>query len=417
MKRILYSFLVLAVLYTCLYLLPWRIPFFEYIKLKPVFEMLSIVLLVYTLYLYQREKRKTKEVLSQLSRKNLFLDLAIRGGNMYVFEYKNNEFLFESAIGDLPLKVNHEEMFGLIHPDDLVSFKLRKKSLKKANKEIYQCRARFFGADYQWWEFRYSAVPAATHVKECDDVSGILVNINDMKKREKELILMRGYEQKFLANMSHEIRTPLNAIVGFSNLLALEKDLEETDKQLFIKTINQNCDLLLVLINDILEISRLESGQMIFAKEKCSVKELIDGLYLTHQLLIPSHLRFLKEEEGDLSVYTDKKRLTQVVTNFLTNACKFTENGYIKIGFKHLRRTDEVAIFVEDSGIGLSKEQQKKVFSRFFKQDEFSQGAGLGLSICQGIVQNLGGRIELNSTLGKGSRFSVVFPIYKGRHS
>ena len=119
-------------------------------------------------------------------------------------------------------------------------------------------------------------------------------------------------------------------------------------------------------------------------------------------------------QAGVIWIPPDKKRLSQVITNFLTNACKFTNSGYIKLGFKHLRGTDEVAIFVEDSGIGLSEEQQEKVFSRFFKQDEFSQGAGLGLSICQGIVQNLGGRIELSSKLGKGSRFSVVLPVYKG---
>ena len=218
----------------------------------------------------------------------------------------------------------------------------------------------------------------------------------------------------FLANMSHEIRTPLNSIVGFSNLLASEKDLDEADKQLFAKTINQSCDLLLVLINDILEVSRLQSGQMKFEKESCSVKELVDDLYLAHQLLVPTHLRFSKEAEGDLFIYTDKKRLSQVITNFLTNACKFTNSGYIKLGFKHLRGTDEAAIFVEDSGIGLSEEEQEKVFSRFFKQDEFSQGAGLGLSICQGIVQILGGRIALSSKQGEGSRFSVVLPVYKG---
>ena len=223
---------------------------------------------------------------------------------------------------------------------------------------------------------------------------------------------MRGYEQKFLANMSHEIRTPLNSIVGFSNLLASEKDLDEADKQLFAKTINQSCDLLLVLINDILEVSRLQSGQMKFEKESCSVKELVDDLYLAHQLLVPTHLRFSKEAEGDLFIYTDKKRLSQVITNFLTNACKFTNSGYIKLGFKHLRGTDEVAIFVEDSGIGLSEEQQEKVFSRFFKQDEFSQGAGLGLSICQGIVQNLGGRIELSSKLVE--READVLPTLDG---
>lgn len=353
-------------------------------------------------------------IFSRLSQKNFFLDLAIQCGGIYIWEFKDEEFFFEYPVGDQSLRIELEEMWRLIHPDDLTAFKLLWQSLWKADKEVFQCRTRFAGSDYEWWEFRFSAMPAVDNAEGGKDVSGILININDMKKREKELILMRGYEQKFLANMSHEIRTPLNSIVGFSNLLASEKDLDEADKQLFAKTINQSCDLLLVLINDILEVSRLQSGQMKFEKESCSVKELVDDLYLAHQLLVPTHLRFSKEAEGDLFIYTDKKRLSQVITNFLTNACKFTNSGYIKLGFKHLRGTDEVAIFVEDSGIGLSEEQQEKVFSRFFKQDEFSQGAGLGLSICQGIVQNLGGRIELSSKLGKGSRFSVVLPVYKG---
>ena len=111
-------------------------------------------------------------------------------------------------------------MWRHIHPDDLTSFKLLRQSLWKADKEVFQCRARFAGSDYEWWKFRFSAMPAVDNAEGGKDVSGILININDMKKREKELILMRGYEQKFLANMSHEIRTPLNSIVGFSNLLA-----------------------------------------------------------------------------------------------------------------------------------------------------------------------------------------------------
>ena len=249
-----------------------------------------------------------------------------------------------------------------------------------------------------------------------------LANRRTLRKRETEIEKIERSKERelyvakfdFFTNIAHEIRTPLNSIVGFSNLLASEKDLDEADKLLFAKTINQSCDLLLVLINDILEVSRLQSGQMKFEKESCSVKELVDDLYLAHQLLVPTLLRFSKEAEGDLFIYTDKKRLSQVITNFLTNACKFTNSGYIKLGFKHLRGTDEAAIFVEDSGIGLSEEEQEKVFSRFFKQDEFSQGAGLGLSICQGIVQNLGGRIALSSKQGEGSRFSVVLPVYKG---
>jgi len=385
MKHLLYIFLVLATLLTGLYLLPKHTPLFEYYRLRPVFEVATIVFLIGVLCLYGREKRQVKMIFSRLSQKNFFLDLAIQCGGIYIWEFKDEEFFFKYPVGDQPSRIELEEMWKLIHPDDLIAFKLQRQSLWKADKEVFQCRARFTGSDYEWWEFRFSAMPAVDNAEGGKDVSGILININDMKKREKELILMRGYEQKFLANMSHEIRTPLNSIVGFSNLLASEKDLDEADKQLFAKTINQSCDLLLV-----------------------------DDLYLAHQLLVPTHLRFSKEAEGDLFIYTDKKRLSQVITNFLTNACKFTNSGYIKLGFKHLRGTDEAAIFVEDSGIGLSEEEQEKVFSRFFKQDEFSQGAGLGLSICQGIVQNLGGRIALSSKQGEGSRFSVVLPVYKG---
>lgn len=185
---------------------------------------------------------------------------------------------------------------------------------------------------------------------------------------------MRGYEQKFLANMSHEIRTPLNSIVGFSNLLASEKDLDEADKQLFAKTINQSCDLLLVLINDILEVSRLQSGQMKFEKESCSVKELVDDLYLAHQLLVPAHLRFSKEAEGDLFIYTDKKRLSQVITNFLTNACKFTNSGYIKLGFKHLRGTDEAAILSRTPGSVYRRRNKRRCSAVFSSKMNSAKG-------------------------------------------
>ena len=280
MKHLLYIFLVLATLLTGLYLLPKHTPLFEYYRLRPVFEVATIVFLIGVLCLYGREKRQVKMIFSRLSQKNFFLDLAIQCGGIYIWEFKDEEFFFKYPVGDQPSRIELEEMWKLIHPDDLIAFKLQRQSLWKADKEVFQCRARFTGSDYEWWEFRFSAMPAVDNAEGGKDVSGILININDMKKREKELILMRGYEQKFLANMSHEIRTPLNSIVGFSNLLASEKDLDEADKQLFAKTINQSCDLLLVLINDILEVSRLQSGQMKFEKESCSVKELVDDLYL-----------------------------------------------------------------------------------------------------------------------------------------
>lgn len=247
-------------------------------------------------------------------------------------------------------------------------------------------------------------------------MSGLLVNIHAMKSREEELIRAKRQAQTFLANMSHEVRTPLNAIVGFSNLLATDRELEEDERQMFTKTINESCDMLLGLVNDVLEISRIDSGQMRFHKEVCPVVELVESVYLMHRMLVPANVRFLEEraEGAPIYIWGDRKRLMQVMTNFLTNACKFTKQGYIKLGFERMEETDEVGIFVEDTGIGLSEEQQEKVFGRFYKQDEFAQGAGLGLSICQGIVRGLGGRIELSSKQGEGSRFSVVLPVYRG---
>jgi len=218
----------------------------------------------------------------------------------------------------------------------------------------------------------------------------------------------------FLANMSHEIRTPLNAIVGFSNILALDEDVSQAERLEYIGSINKNSDLLLKLINDILELSRIESGYMSFEYEKCFVSELVDSIYMTHQMLIPEQLEFIKELDAvQVEVMLDKGRLTQVITNFLNNASKFTKTGYIKLGYRYLSESDRVAIYVEDTGRGIELSEQKMIFSRFYKQDEFSQGAGLGLSICQVIVEKLRGKIELWSEPGKGSRFTVVLPVVK----
>ena len=218
----------------------------------------------------------------------------------------------------------------------------------------------------------------------------------------------------FLANMSHEIRTPLNAIVGFSNILALDEDVSQAERLEYIGSINKNSDLLLKLINDILELSRIESGYMSFEYEKCFVSELVDSIYMTHQMLIPEQLEFIKELDAvQVEVMVDKGRLTQVITNFLNNASKFTKTGYIKLGYRYLSESDRVAIYVEDTGRGIELSEQKMIFSRFYKQDEFSQGAGLGLSICQVIVEKLRGKIELWSEPGKGSRFTVVLPVVK----
>ena len=230
----------------------------------------------------------------------------------------------------------------------------------------------------------------------------------EAKERAEEANKMKS---AFLANMSHEIRTPLNAIVGFTNLLQDETDLTQEERELFRDTINKNSNLLLKLINDILELSRIESGRMSFTFEYCSLNKLMEEIYQTHHLLMPAGISFLKKiPDMDITLHVDRFRFTQVITNLINNAVKFTTKGYIKMGYRYDKSTNEVHIFVEDTGKGMSEEAQKKVFERFYKADEFVQGTGLGLSICQTIAERLNGRITLFSEEGKGSCFTLILP-------
>ena len=250
---------------------------------------------------------------------------------------------------------------------------------------------------------------------------GMITNIDSFKQKEKEIMEAHKQaeeatlKQSFLANMSHEIRTPLNAIVGFSELiLQPDADFTEEDKKLFADTIHTNNELLLKLINDILDVSRLESGHMDFKIKPCSVKEIMNKVYQTFAVQMPDHLQFIYNQDSNVIIKADEGRLRQVITNFLTNAVKFTPEGSITLGWKVDEQTGKVEMYVEDTGIGLSEEDRKMVFSRFFKKDEFKQGTGLGLSICKLIVSRLGGEIKVKSQLGKGSRFSVYLK-FNGR--
>ncbi|WP_317469604.1 sensor histidine kinase [Bacteroides hominis] len=180
------------------------------------------------------------------------------------------------------------------------------------------------------------------------------------------------------------------------------------------ESIHRNNELLLKLVNDILEISRIESGYMSFKYDDYPLATLINDTYQTHKVLISQNINFILEESGeDIIVHLDKDRLIQVITNLLNNAVKFTQEGYIKLGWKYLSQNEEVEIYVEDSGIGIPQSEQKMIFNRFYKQNEFAQGTGLGLSICKVIVEKLQGRLSLQSTAGVGSRFSIFFSCKK----
>lgn len=234
------------------------------------------------------------------------------------------------------------------------------------------------------------------------------LNLIEEKNRAEEANRMKSV---FLANMSHEIRTPLNAIVGFTNLMQDDKSLEEEEKELFRDTINNNCTLLLKLINDILELSRIESGRLSFTFDDCPLNHLLEEIYQTHSVLVPSTIEFLKDiPHSKIKIHVDCFRFTQVITNLINNAVKFTTKGYIKLSYVYKEEEGKVYISVEDTGKGMSEETQRKVFERFYKDNEFAQGTGLGLSICKMIAERLDGDILLTSEEGKGSRFTLVIP-------
>ena len=213
----------------------------------------------------------------------------------------------------------------------------------------------------------------------------------------------------FLANMSHEIRTPLNAIVGFSNMLPHVENREEMSE--YADLIETNTDLLLQLINDILDLSKIEAGTFDFYPALIDVNQTLEEIEQSMQLrLRHNNVTFtFAERLSQCTLYTDKNRLIQLLANFAVNAIKFTEVGTIRMGYR-LLDPETIYFYVSDTGCGMSSEQCIHVFERFVKYNSFVQGTGLGLSICHTIVDRLGGKIGVESEENKGSTFWFTLP-------
>ena len=382
--------------------------------LGAVFVLTVIVLLSFSLL---RERRRKREALRNLLYEHETLCLAIEGNSTYAWRLEGDSVSCDSQFCELihhrPGRLLLDEITPYIHPDDLPAFRKNIAARHEHTHHKGQYRCNFTG-EFQWWEFSYNTIHTPGHAPI---IAGLLQNIQELKDHEQELIESRELaeqaelKQSFLNNMSHEIRTPLNAIVGFSDMLANEPEFSDEERQEFVDIINTNTKLLLKLVGDVLELSRIESGNLSFTFQRESVCRLLDDVYQTHSLLIRPPLQFLKDfPPEDVQVNVDPMRLTQVLTNFLNNANKFTKEGSIRLGYCCPSGMSEVHLYVEDTGIGIPHSEQKMIFERFYKRSEFSQGVGLGLSICVLIVEKMGGRIELRSEEGRGSRFTVVLP-------
>ena len=354
--------------------------------LGAVFVLTVIVLLSFSLL---RERRRKREALRNLLYEHETLCLAIEGNSTYAWRLEGDSVSCDSQFCELihhrPGRLLLDEITPYIHPDDLLAFRknIAARHERTHHKGQYRCN---FTGEFQWWEFSYNTIHTPGHAPI---IAGLLQNIQELKDHEQELIESRELaeqaelKQSFLNNMSHEIRTPLNAIVGFSDMLANEPEFSNEERQEFVDIINTNTKLLLKLVGDILELSRIESGNLSFTFQHESVRKLLDDVYQTHSLLIHPPLQFVKDfPVWDVQVDVDSMRLTQVLTNFLNNANKFTETGSIRLGYCCPPGTGEVHLYVEDTGVGIPHSEQKMIFERFYKRSEFSQGVGLGLSIC-----------------------------------
>lgn len=250
------------------------------------------------------------------------------------------------------------------------------------------------------------------------DMVCVNYDITELKETERKLIAARDKAEEldrlksaFLANMSHEIRTPLNAIVGFSSLLTETEDMK--DRKQYMAIVQENTELLLQLISDILDLSKMESGAFEFVKSDTDVNLLCSEIIRSLRMKVPAGVELVFEEcLPGCHVWADKNRLNQVISNFINNALKFTFSGSITLGY--YRQTDGyLRFYVRDTGMGIPKNKIKKVFDRFVKLNSFVHGTGLGLSICKSLVEQMGGTIGVESEEGEGSCFWFTYPYQK----
>ena len=311
------------------------------------------------------------------------------------------------------------EIIGIhshFHPEDravMLDF-LAKVVKGESTKLCRDVRIRRADGSYTWTRVN---VLVRNYRPQDNVIEMLCINFDITQLKETEQMLIKAKEKAeeadrlksaFLANMSHEIRTPLNAIVGFSSMLEEAEDQEE--KHQYITIIEDNNKLLLQLISDILDLSKIEAETFDIIPERVNAKQLCNDLFQAMQMKTSPQVELrLKDNLPELTFTSDKNRLYQVLLNFVTNALKFTSEGNITIDYQI--DGNEVKFSVQDTGMGIEPEKQEAIFTRFVKLNSFIPGTGLGLPICQSIVTQLGGKIGVESEPGKGSCFWFTHPI------
>lgn len=369
-----------------------------------------------------------KDTQRKLETSNNKLALVMDAGEIisWVWDVKNTLLTFDydfmnmsNLLPDMKSQTRTlDEILALTHPDYLDYTIAALTDFLEGNMDRVDLDIRidFCGKGYQWYELQ-GVVSKRDVNGEILTVVGSSINITKRKQTEKELFDAKEKAEEsnrlksaFLANMSHEIRTPLNAIVGFSRILA-ETCTDETIAQ-FANIIESNNELLLQLINDILDLSKIEAGTLEFEYSDVDLNALLLEIEQSSAIKLSGNpvTIIFKDKLPRCMIRTEKNRLVQVISNFISNSIKFTNEGQIIFGYSLLKDDNKLRFYVKDSGCGIPKDKQNIVFERFVKLDSFAQGTGLGLSICASIVHKLGGKIGVESEEGVGSTFWFTIP-------
>lgn len=356
------------------------------------------------------ENRQELKVLNQK------YELVLKAAKLYpcIIQLEEQMIIFNDG-----RRLSLSDYWKLVHPDDLEELRSKYYSFIMGDlKELYgEYRIKYINQNTYSWVVTFALISDFEKNGTPKTIVGASMDVNERKKMECELVdakekaeASNKLKSAFLANMSHEIRTPLNAIVGFSNLLSADCSNEEREE--YVNIVNKNSELLLQLISDILDLSRIEASVLEFKIEEVDVNQLFQEIESTARMRLkdkPVELDFTKREENFV-LNIDRNRLMQLILNLLTNAIKFTDKGKITFGYE-VRDKTTVCFFVSDTGRGIPQDQLSHIFERFVKLDACVSGTGLGLSICKTIVDKMHGHIEVESKEGSGTTFRIVLPI------
>lgn len=377
------------------------------------------------------KERENQRLSERLSESRMMMELALQNSKIatYSFNFElfnrcdrvhcQRCFQFHGAANELLLRNKYicRALTTLRHPDDRNDFFFLFKEIRdhKLKEEKVVFRMKNNEGEYRSYE-----VSGKTQEYDAEGFPKLIIGLimDDQERLEYEASLIEAKEKAetadqlkstFLANMTHEIRSPLHAIVGFSDLLNTET--EESIREEYMNLIKMNNDLLVRLINDILDISKIEADMMTFSYMSVNMPLFMRDIYGTMRLRMPDSVMLILDPCPDIVFLTDRSRLSQILINLLTNAIKHTAEGTIRFGY--ILTATDIEFYISDTGAGIPEEKLEQIFSRFVQLKGAKQGIGLGLAICKGLVTKLGGDIWATSKEGEGSTFSFRLPLYR----